>query len=192
MSRQVDFPAGERADCEVTVLIKAYNEEAKIKDCLDSVMSSIHGLSAEVVLIDSLSIDRTVEIAMPYPISIVQFVRREDCGAAAAVELGYRVSRGRYIYVLDGDMELEPGFLLHALDWLKRNPSYAGVAGILSDTTVRNFEDRRRQASRDSQGGRNHDHLGSGGLYRREVIRQLGDCPGLASDTQGTTRARSV
>lgn len=159
---------------DVSVIVKALNEERNIGRCLDSVMRETRNMLAEIVLVDSLSTDQTVTIAQHYPITIARFLDPRERGPGAAVEVGFRLSRGRYIYVLDGDMEFEQGFLATAIEWLEKHPGYAGVAGVLRDKSLVNIEDRRREASRLAWRGGDVDHLGSGGLYRREVIERLG------------------
>lgn len=159
----------------VSILIKALNEEARIADCLAAAVREAQSIDGEVVLVDSLSTDRTVEIARSYPIRIVQFSRVEDCGCGAAVQLGYQFAVGEYIYVLDGDMELQTGFLARALAFLTAEADVAGVAGKLLDTQIRNAMDAKRAETVGSVRDRIEvDALGGGGLYRRDAIESVG------------------
>ncbi|MDN3920856.1 glycosyltransferase family 2 protein [Roseateles violae] len=159
----------------ISVLIKALNEERRIGACLDSVMLAIRGLDAEVLLVDSLSNDRTVEIARRYPIRIVQFQRIEDRGCGAAVQLGFQQARGEYIYVLDADMELMPGFLALALQRLADDPGLAGVGGRLVDRCVlTEYDKRRARAALQQVADVEVLELGGGGLYRRNAVDQVG------------------
>jgi glycosyltransferase involved in cell wall biosynthesis len=52
----------------VSVLILTYNEEVNLPGCL----ASVAGLSDDVHVVDSFSIDRTVEIARQYGVSVAQ------------------------------------------------------------------------------------------------------------------------
>ncbi|MDN3545614.1 glycosyltransferase family A protein [Kinneretia asaccharophila] len=156
-------------------MIKALNEEQRIAACLDSVMAATRGLDAEVVLVDSLSNDRTVEIASQYPIRIVQFERLADRGCGAAVQLGYQVANGEFIYVLDADMQLNAGFLAIAMKALEEDKGLAGVAGRLIDQAVRTQSDARRaRLAAEQQSDIEVHELGGGGLYRRLAIEQVG------------------
>ncbi|MBV8501992.1 MAG: glycosyltransferase [Paucibacter sp.] len=160
---------------KVSVLVKALNEERHIASCLESALRAVEGLDAEVILVDSLSTDRTVELARRYPVRIVQFQNEADRGCGAAVQLGYQVASGEYVYLLDGDMTLRPDFLAAALERLQADPGLAGVGGRLLDVNVRTELDRRRvleaQALRTEVEVRT---LGGGGLYRRSAIEQVG------------------
>lgn len=159
----------------LSVLIKALNEERRIAACLDAVIAGTQGLDAEIILVDSVSTDRTVEIARRYPIRIVQFDRPEDRGCGAAVQLGYQVARGEFLYVLDADMQLAPDFLPLALAVLAEDSGLAGVGGRLIDEAVRTEADVRRAHLAAAQvDDLDVPELGGGGLYRRSAIEQVG------------------
>lgn len=159
----------------VSILIKALNEEAKIARCLDAAVREISEVGGEVILVDSLSDDRTVDIAREFPVRIVQFANIADRGCGAAVQLGYQFAQGEFLYLTDGDMVLQPGFLKHALDYLKANPSVAGVGGLLVDTQIHTSADKRRlQEYADITQVTSVDYLGGGGLYRASAIQSVG------------------
>lgn len=166
----------------VSVVIKALNEEAKIGRCIESALSALAELdgASEVILADSLSDDRTVETARHYPITIVQLADASERGCGTGVQLGYQHSRGDFVMLLDGDMQLLPGFLRKALDRFAADPKLAGVAGVIEDTSIVNEADRARVASgaisRPLSSAR---WLNGGGLYRRAAIVQVG---GYAAD----------
>lgn len=168
-------------DPELSVVIKTYNEEAKIAGCLTSVLRALQDcpLSAEVIVADSVSSDRTVDIARGFPVRVVQFRHAHERGCGAGVQLGYQSARGRFVLLLDGDMQLQPGFLPAALQALRENPRLAGVAGLLIDTEVRNAFDRHRVNDAVSSVARQEQWLNGGGLYRRQAIEQSG---GYAAD----------
>jgi len=158
----------------VSIIIKAYNEEAKIARAIESALAAGAGLDAEIIVADSLSTDATVAIARRYPVRVVQLAHAADRGCGAAAQLGYQHSRGDYVYVLDGDMELEPDFLRKALDALTADPSLGGVAGLMRDTRLLNHFDRHRARLKSSAIPGRPTQLDGGGLYRRTAIEQVG------------------
>lgn len=158
----------------ISVLIKALNEEKNIAACIESVLRETAGIAVEIILADSLSNDRTVEIAQRYPVRIVQFVHRQDRGAAAAAQLAYQYAQGEYIYLIDGDMELASGYLNEALRQMDEHPDWAGVAGTLQDTRVNNMFDRHRVQTKPSAQAGEVAYLNGGGLYRKAAIDALG------------------
>ena len=91
----------------VTVIIKALNEAKHIDAAISSALAAIARVGGEVILADSGSTDRTVEIAARHPITVVQLRHRAERRCGIGPQLGYQNARGEFIYILDGDMELE-------------------------------------------------------------------------------------
>jgi cellulose synthase/poly-beta-1,6-N-acetylglucosamine synthase-like glycosyltransferase len=159
----------------LSVVIKALNEEDKIAAALQSVLAATEGLDAEVILADALSTDRTVEVAKRYPIRIVEMCHTTDRGCGATAQLGWEAAQGRFLLLMDGDMELVPTFPHQALEFLEKASGCAGVKGQLEEMSSTNFEFRRRKtrASNFEIGG-DLLALEGGGLYRREAIESVG------------------
>lgn len=162
---------------ELSILIKAFNEEGKIGAAIRSAQQAAErtGLQYEVIVADSCSTDRTVGIALAAGARLVRFVRAQDRGCGAGVQLGYQFARGEWVYLMDGDMTLHPDFLVAALAHLRASPDLAGVAGRLEDTRLRNAVDRIRAKNALSARTGEQNWLNAGGLYRREAIRSAGD-----------------
>ncbi|HFP9386483.1 TPA: glycosyltransferase family 2 protein, partial [Raoultella planticola] len=90
-------------------------------------------------------------------------------------QLGWLFSEGDYLLLLDGDMELEPGFLDTAIAFLEAHPEYAGVAGSVEMDDASNYEFKsRKQRLHLIYPLGDTDHLGGGGLYRRSAIEKIG------------------
>lgn len=160
---------------QVSILIKALNEEAKIAACLQSAVRESAEAGGEVILADSLSTDRTVAIAHEFPVRVVQFSRVSDRGCGAGVQLAFQHAHGEYLYVLDGDMILQPGFLPVALRYLQANPDVAGVAGKLVDASIKTVADKRRvDKANELRGVVEVSDLAGGGLYRRSAVESVG------------------
>lgn len=179
----------------VCVLIKALNEERRIKACLRAAVDEALPLGGEVILVDSLSTDRTVELARAFPVRIVQFESRADCGCAAAVQLGYQFSDAEFVYVLDADMVLQPGFLAEALARLQADASLAGVSGRVLDVAINTGSDARRAAAARAQVANAFvKELGGGGMYRVSALRKTGYLAhrGLAAFEEAELGARLV
>jgi GT2 family glycosyltransferase len=159
----------------VSIIIKALNEAAHISNCLTSAVDEAAKVNGEVILVDSLSSDLTVKIAAQFPIRIVQFANARDCSCGAAVQLGFQHALGEFIYVLDGDMVLQPGFLDQAVAKLADDPSLAGVGGKLVDVSTLTLTDERRALkSRGVVVPKSVGELGGGGLYRQVAIQSVG------------------
>jgi GT2 family glycosyltransferase len=165
---------------KLSILIKTYNEEEKIQKCLDAVFLAIGNVfgSVEVIVADSLSTDATVDLASAYPVKIVQLCMPVDRGCGTGVQLGFQHSKGEFIYLLDGDMELQHDFLIQALELIEKDVSIGGVAGLLQDSQMSNWFDRRRDKSKPSAIAGELDWLAGGGLYRRAALLDSGGYAG--------------
>lgn len=161
---------------KVSVIIKALNEERNIVRAIESALAAVRVVgSGEVVLADSLSTDRTVELASAYPVRIVQLARPDDRCCGVGAEIGYRVASGEYLYILDADMELDGEFLKAAVAALDADPTLGGVGGLVEEMNIQNAEFRGRaaQVSPHMSAGE-VDRLNMGGLYRKSAIDKLG------------------
>lgn len=159
---------------KVSIVIKTLNEEATISRAIASALDAVAPHGGEVIVADSGSRDRTTETAMPYPVSVVQLAnpRQQCCGIGP--QLGFQHSIGDYVYILDGDMVLDKAFLREAIELLDRDPSIAGVGGIVREMRFENleFENRARHfLARQVEHGAEVDCLTGGGLYRRSAIK---------------------
>lgn len=160
---------------DVTVIIKALNEEKHIGRCIELALESSSGLSCEVIVADSLSTDRTVNIAARHPVTIVQLADAEDRSCGVGPQLGYQYARGRYIYVLDADMDLFPGFIPQAVKVMQAEVDVAGVAGMVEELGGNSYEYESRKKRPGLWAGIGEKSwLVMGGLYRREAIESAG------------------
>ena len=172
---RMPLPARGPARCNVSVIIKAYNEEKNIRAAIESSLAAVAEVGGEVILADGHSTDRTVELASEHPVRIVQLVNGNERCCGVGPQLGYQHSYGEYVYLLDGDMRMLPGFLAQALSFLAQHPEAAGVGGRLVELNTESMEYRERglrAAAHLSPG--EVDRLDGGGLYRRLAIEECG------------------
>jgi len=166
-------------DCRVSVIIKALNEEKQITAAIESALRAVRKIGGEVILADSCSTDKTVEIAMAYPIRIVQLANSDERCCGVGPQLGYQHSHGQFIYLLDGDMQMVDGFIEVALDFMLAHPEVAGVGGLVVELNTESLEYVARSAqTRTHMKAGTVDRLDGGGLYRRSAI----DAAGYFSD----------
>lgn len=162
---------------DITIGIKALNEERHIGGAIEAALEAIRGLEGEVILADSGSTDRTIEIASQYPIRIVQLANTAERCCGAGAQLAFQHARGAYFYMLDGDMLLDPDFVSAAKSFLDTHPEVAAVGGAVREMHTANaeFEIRARALAAD----RNREPgivrwLDGGGLYRVKALREVG------------------
>ncbi|MCB9915974.1 MAG: glycosyltransferase family 2 protein [Planctomycetes bacterium] len=85
----------------ISACIISYNEEERIEDCL----RSLRGVVDEIVLVDSLSTDRTLEIAAPY---VDKLVHQAFLGHVEQKNLAFDEASHDWVLSLDCDERLTP------------------------------------------------------------------------------------
>jgi hypothetical protein len=86
---------------EVSVVIPTMNEEASIGAVLDEVASALASFDFEILMVDTMSQDRTNEIGRSKGARILSEPRR---GYGRAYKTGFAAARGTYIETLDADL----------------------------------------------------------------------------------------
>jgi glycosyltransferase involved in cell wall biosynthesis len=90
----------------VSVVIPTLNEERNVGRVLERIPSWI----SEVIVVDGLSVDRTVEVARNVRHD-VRTLEVTDRGKGFALRAGFEAARGDIIVALDGDGSMDPGEL---------------------------------------------------------------------------------
>ncbi len=79
----------------LSVIITTFNEEVNIADCIESVL-----WADEILVVDSFSKDRTVDIAKQYPVQVLQ---REYFGSAAQKNWAIDRTTREWVLIVDAD-----------------------------------------------------------------------------------------
>jgi glycosyltransferase involved in cell wall biosynthesis len=107
----------------VSVIMPAYNVEAYIGECLDSVLNQPLQ-NIEVICVDDASTDRTMDIIESYckrdkRVKVVSYGK--NMGLAYARNRGLEVALGKYIYFLDSDDYVKPMIFTELIDCAEKN-----------------------------------------------------------------------
>lgn len=158
----------------ISVIIKTYNEEAGIEKTISSIKKNMGVYPHKIIVADSLSTDNTQDIATKMDVTVVSLTEPEDRCCGVGHQLGYLYSEGDFLLLLDGDMELESGFIEQGVSFLLENPQYAGVAGSVEMDDVDSYEFKsRKQRLHQIYPIGDCSHLGGGGLYRKTAIDEI-------------------
>lgn len=109
----------------LSIIVPAFNEERLITWCIESILTSLAhnntpGLTAEVIVVDNNSTDRTAELATQAGARVVfepinQIGRARNAGAATAT--------GEWLLFLDADSLLNPSLLADILAMIEAGKS---------------------------------------------------------------------
>ncbi|MGK7934744.1 MAG: glycosyltransferase family 2 protein [Xenococcaceae cyanobacterium] len=97
----------------ISIYILTYNEEIDIADCIESAL-----LSDDVIVVDSFSTDRTIEIASKYPVQVVQH-KFESHGKQRTWMLQKVVSKHEWVYLLEADERMTPELFAECIEATK-------------------------------------------------------------------------
>jgi len=106
---------------ELSVVITVMNEEENIKPLLEAVRSALSSIDYEIVLVDDGSSDKTKQQILEYSDERTVFIElRKNYGQSTAMTAGIDYSRGKYIALLDGDLQNDPTDIPSMLELLKK------------------------------------------------------------------------
>ena len=97
----------------ISIYILTHNEEIDIAACIESAM-----LSDDVIVVDSVSSDRTVEIASRYPVKVVQHPF-ESHGRQRTWMLRSVPAKYEWVYILEADERMTPELFQECLEATK-------------------------------------------------------------------------
>jgi len=117
---------------DVSVVIITYNSWSDLQRCLDSVNRHFHRCTYEVIVVDNHSTDGTADkLRSGYP-QIVLIENPENLGVARARNRGFGSATGRYVLILDADIEIVSDTLDSLVAYMDARPD----VGILGCTLV--------------------------------------------------------
>jgi len=109
---------------ELSVVITVMNEEENIHPLVEAIRKALQGIDYEVIFVDDGSVDATrTKIKEVLDNRIVLVELRKNYGQSTAMAAGIDYSTGKYVALLDGDLQNDPSdipMMLHKLikeDW---------------------------------------------------------------------------
>lgn len=168
---------------KVSIVIPAYNVEAYILETLRSLLSQTFS-DFEVLIVNDGSTDRTAEVIKPFIQNDSRFklLHKTNGGLSSARNFGIHQAKGNYIALLDGDDLYLPDKLATHVEVLDRNPS-VGVVYSASQAIRENGDSTWLTLSgkplyKDALKSllcKNFVGHGSNGIFRKEIIAEIGD-----------------
>jgi GT2 family glycosyltransferase len=113
---------------ELSVIIVSYNVRSLLLDCVRSVVDTAVGIDCEIIVVDNLSADGTVDALKEAVPDVRLIANKENAGFARANNQGYAASKGYFVLLLNPDTIVKPGALKTMLEFMKSTPD-AGMAG---------------------------------------------------------------
>ena len=113
----------------VSIIIVSYNTKTYIKGALESINDNLKDLLYEVIIVDNASSDGSAEfIKTHFPWAKV-IENEENLGFAKACNQGVRISKGKYILLLNPDTVILKDSIPTMIKFMENNPM-AGACGL--------------------------------------------------------------
>lgn len=124
---------------DLSAVILTKNEEKLISECIESVISAIKYATekkiiktSEIILVDSASTDKTIDIAKKYPIKILQLDSLWPLSCGAGAHIGLLTAKGRNTCIVDGDIVLDKAWFVCSNPYIERE-DVGGLQGIAKE-----------------------------------------------------------
>jgi hypothetical protein len=119
---------------DISIVIITWKMKSLLEVTLKTIEELTVGVNYELILIDNNSQDGTSEmIKKKYPRAIL-ITNSQNLGVAPARNQGLKIAKGKYILILDADMELIENSIKKLYDFMESNPDCGLVGSKLVDT----------------------------------------------------------
>ena len=114
---------------KLAFVIPAYNEEALIGKCVESVLAEVKrsGRDCDIVVVNNNSVDHTAEIAGSYP--GVRVVDEKQKGLVSARDGGFKATTAELVANIDADTIVPEGWLDTVFAEFENDPKLVCISG---------------------------------------------------------------
>lgn len=113
----------------LSVLIRTYNNQASIENCLQAIRSSSYK-DYELIIVDCASSDATASIASRYTDNVFRLNAGTD--RVDAQNTGFKKAKGDVMVNIDSDILVRPDSLSIIYDYFTHHPNIDALTGMLS------------------------------------------------------------
>lgn len=166
---------------DLSIIVPVYNEEENLPRLWPEIREALAptGLQYEVIFVDDGSKDRSAEIARAFHEQDprVRLLRlKANAGETAATDAGFKAVRGRWVVVMDADLQNDPRDIPAMITHLDQWDAVTGarVNRAAGDSLVRRISSRVANRVRNAISDENIQDSGcTFRAFRRECLRDL-------------------
>jgi len=122
---------------EVSIIIPVYNQIKYTLNCLYTIEQYDKDVSKEIIIINDNSSDETLDYLREIP-GIVVINNPENLGFLRNINKGIHAAKGKYVYLLNNDVEVQENYLSSLLEVFetKENVGAVGSKMVFADNTL--------------------------------------------------------
>ncbi len=113
---------------DLSIVIISWKMKDLLRSCLESIYKFTEKVNFEIIVIDNNSQDGTSRMIRSEFSKVILIVNEENRGVAPARNQGIAIANGKYIVILDADVELIENSIAKLFEFMENN-SDCGIAG---------------------------------------------------------------
>ncbi|MBM3404879.1 MAG: glycosyltransferase [Bacteroidetes bacterium] len=129
---------------KLSVIIVNYNVEYFLEQCLYSVRKALHGMDAEVIVVDNNSVDGSVKMVQSKFPDVRLIANKENTGFSKANNQAIRISKGESILLLNPDTIVESDTFSKVIAFMDEHPDAGGLGVKMIDGKGRFLPESKR------------------------------------------------
>ena len=106
----------------LSIIVVNYNSREFISSCLNWIRKYLGGLSYEIIVIDNHSVDGSPQLIRENFPDVSLIENGKNLGFGKAINEGYKKAGGKYLLILNPDVEILPGSIEKMIHFLEDHP----------------------------------------------------------------------
>lgn len=160
----------------ISVIIPVYNAGKYIEQCICNILIQTYK-HIELIVVNDGSIDNSSDIALKYPVKLIQ---QSNKGVSVARNAGFEIAKGEFIHFMDVDDFINPSFYQNMMEALLESNADMACCNVLHErlpSLSTNFQHRLLLLSPEDK--MYYTNVGSQGaaykyLYRKSFLKDIG------------------
>ncbi len=113
---------------DISVIIVNWNAKKLLLECIESVLRDTEKMESEIIVVDNASIDNSVEAVKSKYFQVKIIENKENLGFAKANNIGIRLSKGKYVCLVNSDILVQNRCFQKMFNFMESNHD-VGILG---------------------------------------------------------------
>lgn len=118
---------------DISIIIVNYNVKHFLEQCLYSVYKALQNIEGEVFVVDNNSVDGSCQMVKEKFSSVTLIENKENVGFSKANNQAMRLSKGRYLLLLNPDTFVQEDTLIKCIKFCDKTPDAGGLGVKMID-----------------------------------------------------------
>jgi GT2 family glycosyltransferase len=110
---------------DISIIIVNWNTEELLLECVSSIKQDTNNYKVEIIVVDNASKDGSAQALKDFHPDVRLIQNRENLGFAKANNIGIKLSSGKYVCLVNSDVELRKDCLATMYNYMNKNPQIA-------------------------------------------------------------------